>query len=1228
MATPNGATEDAGRRRSGRTIRQPQLFADEYHEINTPVNGSVKRKRANTANQGDQPDDVDDDVESAGTGEESEGEPDEEETRDKRPRRTNAVVAKPATKRPKTTNGVSTTLAIRSANVAGKSASKFARQKARSRPSQFEASGLFAEVFGKGNTAEDAASIWLQTLSKDNVAGIRDLVNFILQCIGCDSRIENADIEDIDNVPTRLGDVLEEYAQQNNTEYPLASKLKQYAGFKEVFNDFSNALVHTLHNSGMLYDEPAVYDNIHIWTATMSGAGYRSFRHTATVISLSMTTALCQVVQELQSSMATTKTQIEAEKKKKSANKARMTALQDEQKRDGKRLEAIDALLRDAFDTVYVHRYRDVDEKIRVECVTALGDWIVLYRKMFLESQYLRYLGWVLSDPNAQTRLEVVKALKALFKNRGNVAALRAFTDKFRPRVVEMGARDTDTSVRVEAIELLDRLRNAELLEPDDIDTIGQFIFDNEPRIRKAVAKFFVSNIEDLYQAIVDDYDQETYQSSLPKAEDEDDFLEPTQSWIKFKCLAQTLVSHDRDNESRRGRGRAHEIYGTEDVESRFMLATQSVFPYMSELEQWESLAGYLLFDHSSISANADDADVSLAVQGAFKLSTGEDMALLDVLHYAVKLSLQQIVEAQAEKKGKKASKAEIQRRQEEAAGNLTLIIPQLLNKFGSTPEAAASILRLEQLLNIDLIADLQSGEATYETIIEQINKQFTSHNDRKVLAEASKAFRTARAYETSKEAADAKVAEIWSDSREALSTMLRNKNLSARGTLDRNVLRQLGDVVGRLAQLAVVSDCTEVLESRMSGSTAKKTKRQSTAGIGQETFLQVLSQIASRGVYDEDTTEEFAELEDRLCGSVISILSLYFRWKVVGLKNAITTKDSNVLTAENLTNLALTRTSFIEALQPIIDTRQPLDQVRVNAILTILDLVTLFATVRHMKPNKGELEDETQSNLQSLVTNMSRELVDLVMETHEKMEKRLASKTKKRIDTPAEDQKKSKTKKRRSGASEDAAEADDDVEKPPEDSEDEAASEDEPEDEEAEESDEETQASGSRGREARKQAALVAEQALCELTSKIVLAAIAAVISDFSGGKIKDRLQVNRSRLGKSYGQVIAYLDEKKDKKKPKRKSEEPKAKDAAVAKTTKDKERQKAKTGLSEPMVIEDDDIEDDEDERREEGDEGDLRERGLDDDPVEDENENEDGEGDAGAGDNVDADDVMGD
>ena len=1016
---------------------------------------------------------------------------------------------------------------------------------------------------------------------------MRELVNFVLKCTGCDFKVETHDIEDVDNVPSKLGDLQEEYQQAKIAEYPLISRLKQFNGFRSVLADFFPAIIKTMHETNTLYDDTALFENIQVWIDTMSSASIRPFRHTATVISLTISTALCEIARDLQSAISTTRGQVENEKKKKTVNKGRVGSMQDKLKVDESKLVAVDIILKDQFDVVFVHRYRDVDSRVRVECVTALGNWIVVYRQMFLEGQYLRYLGWVLSDTVAQTRSEVIKQLKILFKNPRNTAALRAFTDRFRPRLVEMAARDAEPGVRAETIELLDRLRDAELLEPDDIDTIGRLVFDTEPRVRKAVAKFFVSNIEDLYKANTEDFEKEQYEAALPLYNA--DYLLPTRSWIKFKCLAQTLTSYDDEEGANVALpDRSRNMQSAAELDSRYMLATQSIFPYMKELQEWESLAGYLLYDHSQITAGTDDADVAAAAQAVFKLNDGEETMLLEILDYAVKLYLLQTIETHTDKKGKKtqASKNEIQEKQELAAHNLTLIIPQLLNKFGSTPQAATSILRLEHLLNMDFFSDLQQDEASYAALLDDVNKQFMSHSDRHVLAVASKALVNGRRYEQSKEATDVKVQEMWDDALGTLQNLLRNQSIDTRGTLSSNVLTEVSNTVSRLANLASVSDCVPTLEGKFPPSTAsnKKPKNQH-ANLSPLTFL---LQMAKRGEADEDTTTAFAIAEDDLCSSVIKTIMFYFMWQIITLRTSLTTNDIRHLKTDSFTNLELHKTSFAEVLEVIIAKRTPLDPVRLLALSSALDLFTLFSTLRHLMPEKGaEFSDELAANVSALITIIPHSLHMLVMQTHDRLEKSFARKTRRKLEEVSKEE-----------PGEDDAPIDSDDENL--------------DDEEEDEEDVE------RSKEAKKEAVLLAEQRLCDATGKIVLAVIGRVMDDER--KVKERLMRNKLRLGSNYKEVVAYLEEKKPTARSKGGVKGKKAE--GVEKPTKPRGKEKSAV-----MVLEDDDIEDDEldggNERRDEDDDEALQERGL----VEDD-EPEPAEGDGTPEVEGDEEDVIGD
>ena len=778
--------------------------------------------------------------------------------------------------------------------------------------------------------------------------------------------------------------------------------------------------------------------------------------------------------------------------------------------------------------------------------------------------------------------------------------------------MVEMGARDADVAVRVQTIELLNMLRSAEMLEPDDIDTVGQLIFDNEPAVRKAVAQFFVSNINDLYGSSVEDFDKEEYDAALPDVDKVEDFDEPCKLWIKFKCLAQTLSAQAKDPT---GSGsKALGVSGIDHLDSRYMVATQAIFSFMPELQEWESLAGYLLHDHSSITTNGA-GDVAHAVQEAYKLESGEEIILLDVLYCATKLFITQPPDTQ---KGSKTNKAkeEFKKRQETAAHNLSAFIPKLHSKFGSIPQAAKSILRLNQLFNPDLVDEIDDDDGEISALLDDINKQFTSHSDTEVLVEATRALRTALGRDSSKEAASRKVNDLWTNLITFhLSPLLLDSGAGGRGSLNTDKTRQLADVTGRLAQLSTVKDCCEVVEGHFKWMASKAARKRN------DTFMEVLLQMLKRGEPDDDTPRESGDFEDQACKSVLKVLMFYYRWKLVSIKNAISNNDASQLDAQSLANLTKHKDEFIEALVPIVMTRKPLDSVRIAGILSALDLYVLFATLRNVKSNRSSLDEEVQDSLEVLVAEVNPLIMRAINETHEKMEKRLARKTnKKHIELPL--QKAQKAKRRSRGDSANPAttnghdrDDDDDIDRPPEDSDDEDAAGQQKgsDDEDTSDDDdnlENTADDGTSAKDLKRKTALIAETSLCELTAKIVLALLAGVVSNAKD--IKARLQVNRTKLGKSYTQVVAYGDDKKEKGKAKAKgTTDPKTpvKGAAKTKTAAGKKA----APVSEPMVLSDDEIDDDEDEvRREEGDPEALREQGLEDEPTGGDDANEDDDG----------------
>lgn len=923
--------------------------------------------------------------------------------------------------------------------------------------------------------------------------------------------------------------------QQNISDYPLISKAKSAHAFRSSLVGFIDKMVRVLHESKVFYEDITLMENVMAWIAPLTSSSSRPFRHTATLIALTITSSLCRVANMQTEHAGKLQRQLENEQKKRGSNKARLADFQRKVVENEEQKTAVLARIADIYSTIYTHRYRDVDPKIRLECVEALGDWILTLEGTFFEGEYLRYMGWMLSDTHGPMRHEVIKQLQKIMKSL-NPGGMRHFIERFRPRLVEIATRDSESTVRASAVELMDLIREHGMLEPDDIDTIGKLIFDTEPRVRKAVVGFFTENINDLYEQIVEELGGEEVLDELSNIEDDEEFDAPRPVWIRYKCLAESLLSYDaQDQEELPSQIENVDFLNTAGTESRFTLAAQALYEKLPGLKEWENLAGYLLFDHTSKAAATNNAD--RALRNACRPADKEELILLEVLNAVVKVSLTQFTESEHSKK--KVSKADVAEAKEITARKLAGLIPRLLKKYGADPKTATVVLRLEHVLNLGVFQELRQDSTVYAKLLDEISAQFNGHADKNVLTEAGAALLHARGYEELEEVTENKIVSLWEETTSTLRMINKAGEVSVRGGFRNKTLRELSHNLARLEQLASISSCVESLEAD--------------EGRGDRTPASILVDIVARGQFEESNDDALDTLEDEVVSSAIRSAMFYFMWKTRDLTSALEIDDE--IPDTDIDNLKDLQDTFINNLISSFSSRATLDPVRLLATGTYLDLHVLFATLRTSDKSKGD-DEASNEHLQTLVTEVSPEVEHELVSIFDALEKQYAKKSKKKLAEPGDD------------------ELPEDLDSEPED------------DEEDEVTDSERQAE-----------ILKAEQQLCELTGKLVLAILAKVI-DASGplkGKLRARVQRNRARLGPNFKEVVAYLDEPKPKAK---KSHKSKAQQAAAS---------KKKSSKSTERVVEDEEEEEEEedpivDEEPEEGTEEDLRRRELlDEDPA---------------------------
>ena len=183
----------------------------------------------------------------------------------------------------------------------------------------------------------------------------------------------------------------------NQYFYPLISKSKDYKKFRSSLWEFMQRLIEATAVSEILFDD-IFCETFQSWLVAASSSKLRAFRHTSTFIILLLVEALCETAVQVSDDFASIKRQKAAEETKKKTDKARLKELELRVKTMQVKKLKLEEYFKDIFEAVFVHRYRDAEASIRTECIRALGAWMKRNPDYFLQGNYLRYIGWVLTD--------------------------------------------------------------------------------------------------------------------------------------------------------------------------------------------------------------------------------------------------------------------------------------------------------------------------------------------------------------------------------------------------------------------------------------------------------------------------------------------------------------------------------------------------------------------------------------------------------------------------------------------------------------------------------------------------------------------------------------------------------------------------------------------------------------------------------------------------------------
>lgn len=336
-------------------------------------------------------------------------------------------------------------------------------------------------------------------LNEETDTRVLQILNFLLKSSGAPYTMTwdhlNAGFNDIRGI---LEEIQSQCHNEVSVDYPLVSKKKEFKKFRKNFGDFWQRWIRATQyhlvfsklsedkskvtsESDFFENSTEIWELIKEFIVSMSSSGFRPFRHTATVASLAITTSLVGILTSTDQEIITLQAQLDRLRNK-SSSSAKIGDLEFQLDELSEKKKIIEDISNELVDSVFVHRYRDTSSFVRHECVKELSSWILGHPDQYLDSEYLRYVGWSLSDTATEVRQAAVDGLCSIL-NQSNIAhGLRKFLDRFKGRILEMCISEKDSFIRKSlASNILPWMIRNGIVELDDKMKLYPFVLFGQP---------------------------------------------------------------------------------------------------------------------------------------------------------------------------------------------------------------------------------------------------------------------------------------------------------------------------------------------------------------------------------------------------------------------------------------------------------------------------------------------------------------------------------------------------------------------------------------------------------------------------------------------------------------------------------------------------------------------------------------------------------------------------
>ncbi|KAL3847142.1 hypothetical protein ACJMK2_018071 [Sinanodonta woodiana] len=358
------------------------------------------------------------------------------------------------------------------------------------RTEEEESDGSMFEIVKAGRASlQTVVDDWIESYKNDRDQALLELIQFLIQSAGCKGKVTPYMYANMEHAEI-IRKMTEEF-DEDSGDYPLIMTGPQWKKFKTNFCEFIQVLVRQCQYS-IIYDQ-YMMDNVISLLTGLTDSQVRAFRHTSTLASMKLMTALVDVALNLSINLDNTQRQYESERQKNQNKRAtdRLNLLLVKRQELEDNQSEIRNMLTYIFKGVFVHRYRDTQADIRAICMKEIGVWMKKYPNMFVDDGYLKYVGWTLYDKVGEVRLCCLKALYPLYENDDLSRKMELFTNRFKDRIVEM-TLDKETEVAVQGVRLVISILKLgdTVLSDKDCENVYELVYSSHRQIAQAAGEF------------------------------------------------------------------------------------------------------------------------------------------------------------------------------------------------------------------------------------------------------------------------------------------------------------------------------------------------------------------------------------------------------------------------------------------------------------------------------------------------------------------------------------------------------------------------------------------------------------------------------------------------------------------------------------------------------------------------------------------------------------------